>query len=106
MVAIKFILSDSTEIDTIVDEGDTVMEGAVKNNIEGIVAECGGACSCATCHAYIDEAWLDIVGCAEDDEADMLEFSDDMRPTSRLTCQIKVTEKLNGLVVYVPETQA
>uniref|UniRef100_A0A2A4Z7Q4 2Fe-2S ferredoxin n=1 Tax=OCS116 cluster bacterium TaxID=2030921 RepID=A0A2A4Z7Q4_9PROT len=106
MVAIKFILSNATEIDAILDEGDTVMEGAVKNNIEGIVAECGGACSCATCHAYIDEAWLNTVGLAVDDEADMLEFAEDTRPTSRLTCQIKVTENLNGLIVYVPKSQA
>jgi 2Fe-2S ferredoxin len=86
--------------------GSTVMETAIKNNITGIEAECGGACACATCHVYIDDAWREIVGEPSPMEEDMLDFGFDVRPNSRLSCQIKVTEELDGLVVRVPERQA
>ncbi len=85
--------------------GWTVMEAAVKNDIPGIEAECGGACACATCHVYVDESWLDATGTAQDMETDMLDFASDLRPNSRLSCQIKITPELDGLVVHTPERQ-
>jgi 2Fe-2S ferredoxin len=84
----------------------TVMETAIKNGIPGIEAECGGACACATCHVYIDEAWREITGQPSPMEEDMLDFGYDVRANSRLSCQIKVTEALDGLVVMTPARQA
>ncbi|AWI91107.1 MULTISPECIES: 2Fe-2S iron-sulfur cluster-binding protein [Methylorubrum] len=85
--------------------GSTVMETAIRNNVPGIDAECGGACACATCHVYVDEAWADKVGPAEPMEQDMLDFASDVRATSRLCCQIRVTPELDGLVVTTPARQ-
>jgi 2Fe-2S ferredoxin len=84
--------------------GSTVMEVAIRNSIPGIEAECGGACACATCH--VDEAWREKVGAPTPMEEDMLDFGYDVRPNSRLSCQIKVTDALDGLVVVTPERQA
>lgn len=89
-----------------VEVGYSVMEGAINNNIDGIVAECGGACACATCHVYVDEAWAEKTGSPEPMEEDMLDFAYEVKPTSRLSCQIKVSEALDGLVVRIPERQA
>jgi ferredoxin, 2Fe-2S len=86
--------------------GSTVMETAIRNNIPGIEAECGGACACATCHVYVDEAWREKVGGPSPMEEDMLDFGYDVRSSSRLSCQIKVTEDLDGLVVTTPDKQA
>lgn len=86
--------------------GSTVMETAIRNNIPGIEAECGGACACATCHVYIDEAWRAKVGEPSPMEEDMLDFGYDIKPNSRLSCQVKVTAELDGLVVTTPEKQA
>jgi 2Fe-2S ferredoxin len=86
--------------------GSTVMETAIKNGIPGIEAECGGACACSTCHVYVDEAWREKTGETAPMEEDMLDFAFEVRPTSRLSCQIKVTEALDGLVVSTPERQA
>jgi 2Fe-2S ferredoxin len=88
-----------------VKSGTTVMNGAVKNNVPGIVAECGGACSCATCHVYVDQAWMDRVGPPNDAEASMLEYASHVQPNSRLSCQIAVTAELDGLVVTTPQSQ-
>jgi len=88
------------------ETGSTVMETAIKNDVPGIEAECGGACACATCHVYVDEAWRDKVGGPSPMEEDMLDFGYDVRPNSRLSCQIKVTDALDGLRVSVPERQA
>ena len=85
--------------------GSTVMETAIRNNVPGIDAECGGACACATCHVYVDEAWADKVGPAEPMEQDMLDFASDVRATSRLCCQIRVTPELDGLVGTTPARQ-
>jgi 2Fe-2S ferredoxin len=82
------------------------METAIKNGVPGIEAECGGACACATCHVYVDEAWMDKAGVASAMEQDMLDFAYDVRPTSRLSCQIKVTAQLDGLLVTTPDRQA
>ena len=86
--------------------GSTVMETAIRNNIPGIEAECGGACACATCHVYIDEAWREKVGGPSPMEEDMLDFGYDVRPNSRLSCQIKVSGDLDGLMVSTPDKQA
>jgi 2Fe-2S ferredoxin len=88
------------------ENGSTVMENAVRNAIPGIEAECGGACACATCHVYVAEEWRDKVGEPSQMEEDMLDFAYDIRPNSRLSCQIKVKEELDGLVVHTPERQA
>jgi 2Fe-2S ferredoxin len=86
--------------------GATVMETAIKNGVPGIEAECGGACACATCHVYIEEAWREKVGPPSAMEEDMLDFGYDVRANSRLSCQIKVRDELDGLVVRTPERQA
>ena len=85
--------------------GLSVMEGAVKNNVRGIIAECGGSCSCATCHVYIDQAWYGRLEKKSELEEALLDAVCDLRPNSRLSCQIKVTEELNGLVVRLPVKQ-
>ena len=85
--------------------GSTVMETAVKNQVPGIEAECGGACACATCHVYVDEAWVGKLPRREAMEEDMLDFAFEVQPNSRLSCQIKVKAELDGLVVTTPEKQ-
>lgn len=86
-------------------EGSTVMEAAIRNDIPGIVGECGGACACATCHVIVDPDWAEQVGKAAQMEEDMLDFASEVQPTSRLSCQIKLTAELDGLVVRTPERQ-
>lgn len=105
MTKVTFIESNGTTYETEAETGSTVMETAIRNNVPGIVAECGGACTCATCHVYVDEKWVDIVGGPSPMEEDMLDFAFDVRDTSRLSCQIKVTDPLDGLVVHVPSRQ-
>ena len=83
----------------------SVMEGAVNNSIPGIDADCGGQCACATCHVYVDPAWHDRTGSPNDTERSMLEFTDGLTPQSRLSCQIKVSADLEGLVVRLPKSQ-
>ena len=85
--------------------GATVMETALRNNVPGIDAECGGACACATCHVYVDEAWIEKTGPAEPMEQDMLDFASDVRANSRLCCQIRITAALDGLSVTTPARQ-
>ncbi|HSI42698.1 MAG TPA: 2Fe-2S iron-sulfur cluster-binding protein [Xanthobacteraceae bacterium] len=85
--------------------GSTVMEAAIRNNVPGIDAECGGACACATCHVYIEPDWTAAVGEPGPMEEDMLDFATDVKPNSRLSCQVKVTAALDGLVVRTPEHQ-
>ncbi|MET0988985.1 MAG: 2Fe-2S iron-sulfur cluster-binding protein [Steroidobacteraceae bacterium] len=88
-----------------VGAGSSVMQGAVDNNVPGIDAECGGACACATCHVYVDEAWQDKVGEPTQGERDMVEFALHVQPNSRLSCQIEVSDALDGLVVRLPPSQ-
>lgn len=88
-----------------VAEGLSVMEGAVKNGIPGIDADCGGACACSTCHVYVDSAWIERLPAREPMEEDMLDFAFQPNEFSRLTCQLKVTSELDGLVVRMPEKQ-
>jgi 2Fe-2S ferredoxin len=106
MVKITYIDAHGTARTIDAEIGATVMETAIKNDVPGIEAECGGACACATCHVYVDEAWRDKVGGPSPMEEDMLDFGYDVRESSRLSCQIKVSEELDGLVVHTPERQA
>ena len=105
MPKITYIESSGTEHPVDAEVGSTVMESAIKNGVPGIEAECGGACACATCHVYVDEAWTAEVGEPEAMEEDMLDFAYDVQPNSRLSCQIKVRDALDGLVVRVPARQ-
>ena len=106
MVKITYIDSAGAARTVDAETGSTVMETAIKNSIPGIEAECGGACACSTCHVYVDEAWTVKTGEPAPMEEDMLDFAYDVRPNSRLSCQIKVIEELDGLVVTTPERQA
>src|ERR1700722_13470783 len=89
-----------------VPSGDSVMEGAISNGVDGIVAECGGACQCGTCHVYVDEMFLPRLKAMEEDEDEMLNTTVcPRRPNSRLGCQISLTKELDGLIVRTPEAQ-
>ncbi len=105
MAKITFIQPDGTSQTVDATQGVTVMEAAKLNQIPGIEAECGGACACATCHVYVDPGWKDKTGGPEEMEEDMLDFAFDVRDESRLSCQIKVTDELDGLVLRVPAKQ-
>ena len=105
MPRITYIEHNGTQHSVDVAAGLTVMEGAVNNNIPGIDADCGGACACSTCHVYIDPAWVGKLPHREDMEEDMLDFAYEPNERSRLTCQVKVTPELDGLVVRMPEKQ-
>jgi 2Fe-2S ferredoxin len=105
MPSITFIDAQGTSRTVEGEAGSTVMEVAVRNGVPGIEAECGGACACATCHVYVDDAWAAKVGGPESMEEDMLDFAFDVRPTSRLSCQIRVRDELDGLVVRTPLRQ-
>lgn len=105
MTKITFIHHDGKEQTVEGTPGMSVMETAVKNMVPGIDADCGGACACATCHVYVEPEWLDKTGVRSTMEEDMLDFAFDVRDNSRLSCQIKVTDALDGLRVKVPEKQ-
>ena len=105
MTKLTYIAHDGTQFDVEAENGSTVMENAIRNAVPGIEAECGGACACATCHVYVDDAWREATGQPEQMEEDMLDFAFDVRDSSRLSCQIKVSDALNGLRVKVPEKQ-
>ena len=106
MAKITYIEHGGTEHVVEVANGLTVMEGARDNNIPGIEADCGGACACSTCHVYVDPAWADKIPGKEAMEEDMLDFAfEPDADRSRLTCQIKVTDDLDGLIVQMPEKQ-
>ncbi|MCP4383967.1 MAG: 2Fe-2S iron-sulfur cluster binding domain-containing protein [Hyphomicrobiales bacterium] len=105
MAKITYIDAEGERHEVVAENGSTVMENAIRNGVPGIEAECGGACACATCHVYVDEAFKPIVGEPEPMEEDMLDFAYEVRPTSRLSCQIKVSDELDGLTVTVPERQ-
>lgn len=88
-----------------VADGLSLMEAAIRSDVPGIEGECGGACACATCHVYVDAAWLDLTGMADGAEKDMLEFAQDVRENSRLSCQIVMRPELDGLIVTTPVSQ-
>lgn len=106
MAKITYLTHDGGSHEVEAEIGSTVMENAIKNSVPGIEAECGGACACATCHVYVDDGWTGTVGEPEVMEEDMLDFAWEVQPSSRLSCQIKVTAEMDGLVVRVPEKQA
>jgi ferredoxin, 2Fe-2S len=105
MAKIKYIEHNGKEHVVDVKPGMSVMEGAVKNLIPGIDADCGGACACATCHVYVDQAWTAKIEPMQEMEKTMLDFAEAVEPTSRLSCQIKVTEALDGFTVRMPKSQ-
>ena len=106
MAKITYIEHNGTSHVVDVANGMTVMEGARDNNIPGIEADCGGACACSTCHVYVDPAWIEKLPPRDVMEEDLLDFAWEPDPaTSRLTCQIKVSDALDGLVVQMPEKQ-
>ncbi|MDE2476512.1 MAG: 2Fe-2S iron-sulfur cluster binding domain-containing protein [Alphaproteobacteria bacterium] len=105
MPKITYIEQNGTERTVEVPVGWSVMEGAVKNRVPGIDADCGGACACATCHVYVDSAWLAKLPPRQEMEEQMLDFAQDVKPNSRLSCQIKVSPALDGLIVRTPRTQ-
>jgi 2Fe-2S ferredoxin len=105
VIKITFIDPEGTARTVEAEAGATVMEAAIRNDIPGLVAECGGACACATCHVHVAEQWKDAAGEPSPMEEDMLDFAFDVRPTSRLSCQIRVTPGLDGLVVHTPAKQ-
>ena len=105
MAKITYIEFDGMLFAVEVKNGLSVMEGAIRNSIPGIDADCGGACACATCHVYVDPAWTEKVGGPSAMEESMLDFANGVESNSRLSCQIKVTDALNGLIVRMPESQ-
>lgn len=105
MPKIIYVDHEGTERPIEAKNGETVMETAIKNSIPGIDADCGGACACATCHVYVDDAFMDKVGESEEMEQSMLDFAENVQPNSRLSCQIQITDDLDGLKVTTPESQ-
>jgi len=105
MPKIVYIDHEGKERPVEVSNGETVMEAALKNSVPGIDADCGGACACATCHVYVDAAFMDKVGKPEEMEQSMLDFAENVQENSRLSCQIVAREELDGLKVTTPESQ-
>ena len=106
MPKVTYITPAGERIEAEVENGYSVMEGAINNNVDGIVAECGGACACATCHSYIDESWLARLPEMDDMEDSMLDAAYERKDNSRLTCQIEMNDKLDGLIVHVADNDA
>lgn len=107
MAFVTYVEHNGTRHEVDVPDGESVMQGALNNMVDGIVGECGGGLACATCHCYIDEAWAGRVGPPSSEaERDMLECAaSEVRPVSRLSCQVAVSDALDGLVVHLPEAQ-
>ncbi|CAN7405292.1 2Fe-2S iron-sulfur cluster-binding protein [Phenylobacterium sp. LjRoot219] len=106
MATVTFVEHSGAQHEVVVPNGDSVMQGAMRKMLDGMVAECGGGLACATCHCYVDDAWIARVGPASEMEQQMLDFSsNETRPGSRLSCQIILSDELDGLVVRLPESQ-
>ena len=105
MTKIIFNTQDAKTHTVDVQNGLTVMEGAVQNDVPGIDADCGGGMACATCHVYVNEDWIDKLPAKEDGEEDMLDMAFEPKSNSRLSCQITVSDELDGLVVSIPSKQ-
>ncbi|EKY27200.1 2Fe-2S ferredoxin [Brevundimonas diminuta 470-4] len=105
MPKITYIEHDGTEHTVEVKKSLSVMEGAIRNNVPGIDADCGGACACATCHVYVDPDFAAETGRPSAMEESMLDFAENVEPNSRLSCQIRVTDDLDGLIVRLPQSQ-
>ncbi len=106
MTRLIFVDPDGTRHEVEAENGATAMETALRNGISGIVAECGGSLTCATCHVHVDDNWIEKTGGPSAPEEDMLDFAYDVRPTSRLSCQIKIRDELDGLVLHIPARQS
>ena len=106
MPKIIFIDKSGNSKSVEVDSGLSVMEGAIQNNIPGIDADCGGSMACATCHVYVEEKWLDKIPKAEDAEIDMIDMAYEPKKNSRLSCQLIVSDELDGLTVTTPDQQS
>lgn len=107
MVQVIYIAHDGAQTELNVQEGWTLMQAAVSNGVDGIEAECGGACCCATCHVYVDDQFIEKIPAASEQETGMLdEVVAERTPNSRLACQIKVTSQLDGMIVRTPEAQS
>lgn len=105
MLKIVYVEHNGTRHEVETEPGLSLMEAAVKNGVPGIDADCGGACACATCHVYINGDWGETLGERGEMEQSMLDFAENVRPSSRLACQIPLTEALDGLLVELPEAQ-
>ena len=105
MPKVTYIAFNGTQSVVQIPVGQSVMQGALNNDVRGIIGDCGGCCSCATCHVYVDPAWLDKVGPKSEVEEGLLEEVMDGQPNSRLSCQITISDELDGLVVRLPERQ-
>ena len=105
MPKITYITHDNQNYTIDVQNGLTVMEGAIQNNITGIDADCGGGMACATCHVYVKEEWFDKLSKKEDGEEDMLDMAFEPKKNSRLSCQLVVTDEIDGLIVNIPSKQ-
>ena len=105
MPKITYIDHEGTAREVEAKVGTSIMEAAVQNLIPGIDADCGGACACATCHVYVDDAWAGKLKPRDDMEESMLDFAEDVKDTSRLSCQILMSDELDGITVTTPETQ-
>lgn len=105
MPKITYIEQNGTEHVVDADNGRSLMEAATSNLVPGILADCGGACACATCHVFVADPWVDAVGPASELESGLLEIVEDRRPSSRLSCQIRIEEGFDGLVVHLPASQ-
>lgn len=105
MPKITYVTHDGVEYPIDVEVGHSLMEGALHNGVPGIEADCGGACACATCHVFIDGPWRDVAGTPDETEEAMLEFVESLETNSRLSCQVKITEAFDGIIVRLPEKQ-
>lgn len=105
MPILIFVQSDGTRQIVAAQLGRTVMEAARDHQVRGVRADCGGDCACSTCHCYVDDAWLPQLPAQGEAEADLVEFAWEPRTNSRLTCQLQVTDALDGLVLHVPAQQ-
>ncbi len=107
MPKVTYIEMNGTEHAVTVPGGTTCRDAAINNDVPGIDGDCGGVCACATCHVYVDPAWLDRTGRAVQGEmeAELLQFTQDFRETSRLACQIELTDELDGLILHIPAGQ-
>jgi 2Fe-2S ferredoxin len=106
MGRITFIQFDGTQHSVDIEDGQSLMRAAVSNSIPGIDADCGGSCACATCHVHVDSRWSAAVGPpASEMENELLQLAPDVKPDSRLSCQISMRKELDGIVVYLPESQ-
>lgn len=105
MAKIIFVTQDGAEYAVEAASGSSAMENAVRNDVPGIDADCGGACACATCHVYVEAPWFEVLGEPSEMEADMLDFASELRANSRLSCQIRIRDDLDGLRLGIPERQ-